>query len=325
MTGQHSNFGTLWNEAARRIEYLTGGRYIAFPVSNGTDAVALGIYAAHREYAPAAEWAPTINVEAFTFRATFCAAEMVSPNDVVIIETDEVTDPSEINVRTKWWGYNRDLSSSTANDVIDAAGGFGRAAAFENIGRDSIVAVSFHATKNFPIGEGGAVLVPRHRKDAAVAVRRAMCFGFDTDRNVVESFGINAKLDELRCSLLIEQLDSSRFFEARSDRIGRLALHIAEHVYAPSTGNVAPSGCPPPGSWASLPVVPVPRANELINYLAEHGYQCRRTYELLDGYGDYQEWQRSCVAFPADMNALELVHFCDLLDAFYKKVDPNVS
>lgn len=316
LTGQHSNRGTLWHEAARRLENVTGGRFVAFPVTNGTDAVALAIWGASRE----TPYEPTVNVEGFTFHATKCAAHLVAGHDVSIIDTNERVDPTEIAVRTKWWGYDRDLMWCGPNDVIDAAGGFGDARAFANINPECIVAVSFHATKNFPIGEGGAVLVPKHREAAQLAVHQAMCFGFDIERRPVEGWGMNAKLDELHCSLLIEQLDNIRYFARRASSIGALAGHIAGHIAGvsdPIGGKVLNTG-----HWPSLPVLPVPRADELVAFLGEHGFQCRRTYDPMEG-ATLEEWQRACVAFPADMTQDELGQFCRALDIFYGKADPH--
>jgi len=325
MTGQHSNRGTLWHEAARRLENFTEGRYVAFPVANGTDAVALAIYGASREQSLSC-YNGAVNVEGFTFHATLCAAKMVAGHDVTIIDTNERVDPTEIAVRTKWWGYDRDLLWCGANDVIDAAGGFGDASAFEHIGKDCIVAVSFHATKNFPIGEGGAVLVPKHREMAQLAVHRAMSFGFDIDRKPVEPFGINAKLDELRCSLLIEQLEHAKHFERRADNMRALVIHVATHAYGAgkSDGKEMQSkdgiDFPQLGNWPSLPVFPMPRADELVAFMAERGFQCRRTYDPIPG-ANYEPWQRSCVAFPADMTADENRQLCAALDEFYGKTE----
>lgn len=317
MTGQHSNFGLLWTEAAQRLERMTGGRYTAFPVSDGTSAVALAIWAAARE----CHQTPALFVEAFTFHATFCAANMVAPalcSSPIPIATDfQRHGSASVFVRTKWWGVDRDLSWSTKYDVIDAAGGFGDRRAFERVGPDSIVAVSFHATKNFPIGEGGAVLVPKHRTLAATAVRRAMCFGFNDDREPVEAFGINAKLDELRCSMLIEQLLHAQYFARRAAGIAEVTKGLADVFYKLG---VVSAFTPAPGAWASLPVVAVTHdARPLVAFLGERGFQCRVTYDLRPDFDGYEEWQRECVAFPADMNADELVQLVDLIDGFYSK------
>jgi dTDP-4-amino-4,6-dideoxygalactose transaminase len=317
MTGLHSNFGTLWKEAARKIEHFVGGRYFALPVANGTDAVAVALAAAGCSF----EEMPTINVEAFTFHATFCAAHMLNAHDVAPIATDAHVPEEELAVRTKWWGYDRDLSWTKAHDVVDAAGGFGDREAFESIGADSIVAVSFHATKNFPIGEGGCVLVPKHREQAAHVAKQAMCFGFDSERRV-RGWGINAKLDELRCSLLLEQLDRRMFFAQRAAGIRKLVEILLSKIYDDckqemhlDIGNERLNV----GPWASLPVLPVPRADELVAHLATRGIQARRTYDLAAGFDGYRPWQRHCVAFPADVTNGELDELLIEIETFYVK------
>ncbi len=81
--------------------------------------------------------------------------------------------------------------------LIDAAAAFGNQA----IGRRVAVAFSFHATKPFGIGEGGALLT----RDAALAarVRRASNFGFEG--GVVRQVGANAKMSEYAAAVGLAQ------------------------------------------------------------------------------------------------------------------------
>lgn len=82
--------------------------------------------------------------------------------------------------------------------LIDAAAAFGN----QPIGMRAHVAFSFHATKPFGIGEGGA-LVTRD-VELAARVRRLSNFGFDNHRVTV--VGTNAKLSEYAAAVGLAQL-----------------------------------------------------------------------------------------------------------------------
>lgn len=81
--------------------------------------------------------------------------------------------------------------------LIDAAAAFGNQA----IGARAAVAFSFHATKPFGIGEGGALAT----RDAALAarVRRLSNFGFE--QGLVRHAGGNAKLSEYAAAVALAQ------------------------------------------------------------------------------------------------------------------------
>jgi dTDP-4-amino-4,6-dideoxygalactose transaminase len=89
--------------------------------------------------------------------------------------------------------------------VIDSAAGFGsRYADDEHVGgRGDCEIFSFHATKPFAIGEGGA-LVSRNPEitDRALDFQN---FGFDKTRECLE-LGMNAKLQEISAAIGIRQL-----------------------------------------------------------------------------------------------------------------------
>lgn len=81
--------------------------------------------------------------------------------------------------------------------LIDAAAAFGN----QGVGRRAAVAFSFHATKPFGIGEGGALAT----RDAALA-QRVRCrsnFGFDGD--LVLQAGGNAKMSEYAAAVALAQ------------------------------------------------------------------------------------------------------------------------
>lgn len=127
--------------------------------------------------------------------------------------------------------------------VIDSAAGFGSLyPGGELLGSRGLCEVfSFHATKPFAIGEGGAIVT--RDKSLAGRIRDLTNFGFSTDR-AANSFGFNAKLPELSAAIGIRQL--ATFAERLADRrstIGRyLQIFGSMPVRVPS-GFLASSGC----------------------------------------------------------------------------------
>jgi dTDP-4-amino-4,6-dideoxygalactose transaminase len=288
-TGQYSNYGQLWHEAAEKLRQMTGMQ--AFPCSSGTEAVGLAIQAAK-----SARDVRRFDVEAFTFEATHVAAERFNGFDRIIRSDKQ----SPWAVRTIPFGCGRTLQSEC---IVDAAGGFGPGVA----SLSCPIAVSFHATKNFPIGEGGCVFLPQTwaLSDEMVA---AMNFGFDMDRKRdphVEHVG-NGKLDELRCAVLLAQLERVDYFKARSARIrehSRLLQHKINQTEPPY----------PLGAWQSLVVVQVADAAGVADDLATEGFVARPVYspnrfpELL------LPAERNLLALPSDMTAAELERLAEVL------------
>lgn len=80
--------------------------------------------------------------------------------------------------------------------VVDSAAGFGsRGEEGEQMGATGAAEIfSFHATKTFAIGEGGAVT--SRDPEVLARVRSLANFGFDSDRIVESQVGLNAKMSE---------------------------------------------------------------------------------------------------------------------------------
>ncbi|HEX2160304.1 MAG TPA: DegT/DnrJ/EryC1/StrS family aminotransferase [Thermoleophilaceae bacterium] len=91
--------------------------------------------------------------------------------------------------------------------VIDSAAGFGAIAADGvPIGaQGDVEVVSFHATKPFAIGEGGAVF--SHDARLIERIERTVNFGLDRDRSVVDPRGLNGKMSELHAATALAVLD----------------------------------------------------------------------------------------------------------------------
>lgn len=82
--------------------------------------------------------------------------------------------------------------------VIDAAGAFGN----QLVGRTTDVVFSFHATKSFGAGEGGAIVSSEQRR--IHSVRKLSNFGINLQSGLVdESGGTNAKMSEYHAAVAL--------------------------------------------------------------------------------------------------------------------------
>lgn len=107
--------------------------------------------------------------------------------------------------------------------IIDSAAGFGSEYPDGTpVGsRGDCEVVSFHATKPFAIGEGGAALTSDERR--ATEMRSFSNFGFDSD-GAVRS-GLNGKLQEFNAAIGLRQMES--FDAALKDRRAALARYTS--------------------------------------------------------------------------------------------------
>jgi dTDP-4-amino-4,6-dideoxygalactose transaminase len=91
--------------------------------------------------------------------------------------------------------------------LVDSAAGFG-AVSDDGVpigGQGDAEVVSFHATKPFAVGEGGAVF-SRHAS-VLEKVARIVNFGLDEQRRVVEPVAFNGKLSEIHAATALAVLD----------------------------------------------------------------------------------------------------------------------
>lgn len=116
--------------------------------------------------------------------------------------------PSPAEVRERWQQACREAAVPL---VVDSAAGFG-AVAEDGVpigAQGDVEVVSFHATKPFAIGEGGAVFT--HDRALSERIEQAVNFGFRPDRSIGVGSGLNAKMSELHAATalaVLDQLDS---------------------------------------------------------------------------------------------------------------------
>lgn len=221
-----SNGGPCVSELAIRLaEYVSDDVYVV-PVSNATSA----LLATLKAVAPTATGTHVL-VPSYTFAATAAAIHWVGMTPI-FVDVDPYSwhaDPEAVSRAIKEHRsvlgaallcstYGAPPPSGMVEKwewaceeagiplVVDSAAGFGSCRADGvPLGRTGDAEVfSFHATKPFAIGEGGAV-VTRSRQ-IAQRVEQLANFGFSKARVVDEFIGLNFKLDELHAAVALSVL-----------------------------------------------------------------------------------------------------------------------
>jgi dTDP-4-amino-4,6-dideoxygalactose transaminase len=216
-TKRSSNFGPASQKLEDRLSsrFADGNRVflLASSATTGLAAMLLALNIRGRVVLPA-----------FTFPATMRAVQMAGCTPV-LCDVDPVT--WEMSVETlepvlrqdrvaavlpvRAFGFCRDYeplvgpcAAAGIPVIVDSAAGFGGQIGSErSIGSQAIAEVfSFHATKVFGIGEGGAICVDQSLVDD---VRSALNFGIAPKAT---SRGLNGKLSEFAAAIGLAVLDS---------------------------------------------------------------------------------------------------------------------
>ena len=122
--------------------------------------------------------------------------------------------------------------------VIDSAAGFG---AIDDEGaplgaQGDTEVFSFHATKPFAIGEGGAIVT--RQPGLAERAERLMNFGIDPATSMSAMPGLNAKLSELHCAMGLAMLDRfDDLLSARRATVETLREAVGAHPIRYQTGS----------------------------------------------------------------------------------------
>jgi dTDP-4-amino-4,6-dideoxygalactose transaminase len=122
----------------------------------------------------------------------------------IVLATSSFGTPPPPPVRRAW---ERAAAAAGVPLVVDSAAGFGAVAAdgLPLGSQGDVEIVSFHATKPFAIGEGGAIF-SRDRGIIDTAHRLAN-FSYDEDHQLSARHGLNVKLDELHAAVALAVLD----------------------------------------------------------------------------------------------------------------------
>jgi dTDP-4-amino-4,6-dideoxygalactose transaminase len=126
-------------------------------------------------------------------------------------------------------GWERACRAAGVPLVVDSAAGFGAVGEDGTpIGRQGDVeVVSFHATKPFAIGEGGAVFT--RDRELHERIEREVNFGFRPDHSVASALGLNAKMSELHAAAALAVLDG---FDAVLERRRAAAADLRARIDA---------------------------------------------------------------------------------------------
>lgn len=171
------------------------------------------------------------------------------------------------------------------------------------------VCYSFHATKNFSIGEGGAVTFGCHSE--LKKAKQLANFGTLPDRSINGLRGGNYKIDEIRAAMILHQLQRHKEITQRiAAKRSVLSFYQFELSKYCTPHSLAARGTP------SLCVLGgVKKAEKIEQRAAEFGISCKRYYPLLSRMYHLQSVQRigaseeffeNCLALPSDVTKEEM-------------------
>lgn len=224
-----SNEGPCWRLLSERLGEVVGAYCV--PVASGT----LGLMAAFAAIfdSPAARAkSSTVLLPSFTFLASAQAtvwaglrARLLDVDSIhwhldpevleheirrhgadvgPVLAVSTFGTPAPAETRYRW---ERACRSADIPLIVDSAAAFG-AVADDGVhvgAQGDLEVVSFHATKPFAIGEGGAVFTRSHA--LYERVKMIVNFGLATDRTARMTWGLNAKMSDLHAAAALAVLD----------------------------------------------------------------------------------------------------------------------
>lgn len=203
-----SNFGCLFDESVKQLSNIMNGE--ALPVTSGTTAISTALATMNSKN-------KRVAIPDFTHSGTLLAVIQAQAKPVLfsveasswIISLDDLKkhwQEFDMVVVVSPFGYEVDFDAFEEFSVkykkpivYDLAGAWG-------MFRETINprCYSFHATKNFSVGEGGCVVLPSSLMWEHA--RKLTNFGTNLDRSLCGDVGSNWKVDELRCALILSML-----------------------------------------------------------------------------------------------------------------------
>lgn len=205
--------------------------------------------------------------------------------------------------------------------VIDAAGAYGN----QRVGARTDVVYSFHATKSFGAGEGGAVF----SADAARIrqIRKLANFGIDTRIGQLDGHGTNGKMSEYHCAVGLASFDA--WEETQRARIGLYARYRARlQATCPA---LAYQRKPDDGVYPLMPVL-LPAGTQAVGVIAAldaAGVDARRWYSpslsVHPALRDAPVAGELAVALDIGERILGLPFFIDMTDADIDRVCSALS
>lgn len=292
-TRRYSNHGPLERQLAARLSRLLGSDAPITATAGSGMAALVGAILAHAGRASAAR--RLCLCPGYTFIATAAAVEQCG-YQVHLIDVDQTTwwpDPdalmahpalSEVGLvmpvapygrAVPQDGWRRFEAATGIPVVIDGAAALESLADHPQAYVGPIpVALSFHATKVFGTGEGGAVVTTDH--DVLMRSIQAMNFGFLGSRRA-ETAGINGKMSEYHAAVGLAELDGWNEKRVTYARVSALYRDGVSRYGLGARVIIAPiiASC-----YALYEAVNVAEARSVTAALAEAGAEHRYWYGL---------------------------------------------
>lgn len=322
--GVLTNYGPLHQMLTSELNKLTGG--FTLPVCNGTSAIEIGLLACGLP--PGAR----VAVPDFTHSGTIQAVRRAGMEPVLFpvdaetwvldlnqvskahregeIEGAIVVSPFGYFVDTQEWD---EFQEETGIGLV-----FDFAGAFTSFPKTlNPVCYSFHATKNFGVGEGGMVLF-QSEGQCKKAERLA---NFDTlpDRTIASLNGGNHKIDEIKAAFLLSLLRPIPLLDlySRIEVKNELLLYYRSQIH----GAYFPYGVKRPSLCVlgNLPAKAMEKASETVGVCFKQYYPLLSSMETLaevSVYGKSSPVMQNCVALPSDVNMSEARRVVDCIKHF---------
>jgi dTDP-4-amino-4,6-dideoxygalactose transaminase len=188
--------------------------------------------------------------------------------------------------------------------IYDFAGSWGNHPDTKNT-----VCYSFHATKNFSCGEGGLVCFSK-RPDFQEA-RRLINFDTLGDRTIGSEWGFNFKIDELKCAVILAQLDQDHLVLKRIfHKKAAIDIYQKELREICISHDLHKEGAPSLAVLAGMKCYEIERGSSLYRFV------CKPYYPLLSHMaalvdiprvGTSAPYFQTCLALPSDVTPDEAV------------------
>jgi dTDP-4-amino-4,6-dideoxygalactose transaminase len=276
-----SNFGPLYFQLKTELEqYLQlDSDHTVVIVSSGHVALmaSLSVLRSKRVVVPSYTFASTaqasrlqkikttiIDVEHDTSLPSWSTLEKEKDNfDTLLMVCPLSRVPKELEDYGAWCDLNKKFL------IIDGAATFGTIGSHLTLG--DFYCMSFHATKNLPIGEAGCVICP---KDKEQDVIRYINFGAGPDKRIV-SPGLNGKVSEYTCAIGLSLLHKiAPYLEQRKKTCDFYCEHLVAKHFGSRENTV----------YASFPIYVsgINRAKSKREQLKREGIECLQYYIPLD-------------------------------------------
>jgi dTDP-4-amino-4,6-dideoxygalactose transaminase len=291
---QYTNFGPLNTRFEKRVvDEWMGGEGAASTVCNATLGLMLAISELKR---PGGRYAV---MPSFTFAATPLAAQWcgLEPYFVDVDPEEWVLDPAKLRraldelgpeaavvVPYATCGTHMDLRpyeqmiDAGLPVVVDAAPCFGTSLGGRQFGRGfrGAVVFSFHATKAFPVGEGG--LIYSADTDFIHRLKLASNYWFDGSREST-GLGLNAKLSELGAAVGLATLDRFPAVVERRKTLYRAYTRLLEKARVLEEGwSLQAVRGEAAYQWLPLMAPDVAARDRLMRLAAERNIELRRYF-----------------------------------------------